>query len=263
MKRLLKLLARLYPSSWHRRYGAEFEALLEDSTPRIQDLCDVFLGALKMQITTWNFTRITLAACLAGTLAAVALSFAIPSHYISHSLILVNPPVAPAAANDRGASTNSAIRSYLINLQPDVLNRDSLSRIIERLNLYPRERANMPLDAVVTKMQSNIYIKPAEGTNLSAFIVQFDYPDPNLAQKVNEELVSLFMSANLAHAQSDHTQADPHFVFRVMDAPELPQKPTGLNRIEMGAIGLLIGLPTGLILALVIRLRQKPLTVSN
>ena len=263
MKRLLKLLARLYPSSWHRRYGAEFEALLEDSTPRIRDLYDVFLGALKMQMTTWNFTRITLAACLTGTLAAVALSFAITPRYISQSLIVVNPPVDPAATNDSGSIPNSAMRSYLINLQPDVLNRNSLSGIIKRLNLYPRERANMPLDDVVTKMQKNIYIKPVAGTNLSAFIVQFDYPDPHLAQQVNGELVSLFMSANLADAKANHDQAGPHFTFRVMDAPGLPQKPTGPNRITMGAIGLLIGLPTGLILAFVFRRRHKPLTVSN
>jgi uncharacterized protein involved in exopolysaccharide biosynthesis len=258
MKRLLKLLARLYPSTWHRRYGAEFETLLEDSTPRIRDLYDVFLGALKMQMTTWNFTRITLATCLTGALAAIAISFAIPSRYISRTLIIASPPVNAAATNDSGAGTKSDMRGYLINLEPDVLNRDSLSRIIERLNLYPRERANMPLDAVVTKMQSNIYVWPVKGTGLSAFFIQFDYPDPHVAQKVNGEVVSQLMSANLAYSASH-----PHLVFRVVDAPELPQKPAGPNRIEMGVIGLLIGLPAGLILALVIRLRHKPLTVSN
>jgi uncharacterized protein involved in exopolysaccharide biosynthesis len=207
-----------------------------------------------MQMTTWSFTKITLAACLTGTLAAVALSFAITPRYISQSLIVVNPPVDPAATNDSGSTTNSAMQSYLSNLQPDVLNRNSLSGIIKRLNLYPRERANMPVDAVVTKMQRNIYILPVKGTNLSAFIIQFDYPDPHLAQQVNGELVSLLMSANLANAQSH-----PHLVFRAMDEPELPQRPAGLNRIEVGAIGLLIGL----ILAVVIRLRHKPLTVSD
>jgi hypothetical protein len=259
MKPLLKLLARLYPSNWHRRYGAEFEALLEDSTPRIRDLCDVFFGALKMQMTTWNFTRITLAACLIGTLVAVAISFAIPPHYISHTLIIVTPTGDDLAIPESLAGTKSALPSYLINLKPDVLNRDSLSRIIKRLNLYPRERANMPLDAVITKMQSNVYVKPIEGQGgLSAFFVQFDYPDPYLAQKVNGELVSLFMSANLAYAQSH-----PHLVFRAMYAPELPQKPARPNRIVMGVIGLLLGLTAGLILAVVIRLRHKPLTVSN
>ena len=158
MKRLLKLIAHLYPSSWRGRYHAEFEALLEDSKPCLQDLCDVFLGALKMQLTTWTFTRITLATCLTGILAAVALSYAIPSHYISRTLILVNPPFDPTATKDGGADTNYALQSYIINQKLDRLGRDSLKRIIERLNLYPNERAKMPLDAVAAKMQKAISV---------------------------------------------------------------------------------------------------------
>jgi hypothetical protein len=34
MKRTMRFLARLYPSSWRKRYGAELDALLEDATPR-------------------------------------------------------------------------------------------------------------------------------------------------------------------------------------------------------------------------------------
>jgi len=51
MKRAMKLLARLYPSSWRERYGAEFEALLEDTNPSAWDAIDVLWGALKMQLT--------------------------------------------------------------------------------------------------------------------------------------------------------------------------------------------------------------------
>ena len=41
MKRILKFLARLYPSGWHNRYGAELDALLEDGKPRTRDAFDV------------------------------------------------------------------------------------------------------------------------------------------------------------------------------------------------------------------------------
>jgi ABC-type transporter Mla subunit MlaD len=51
MKRAMKLLARLYPSSWRERYGAEFEALLEDANPSAWHAIDVLWGALKMQLT--------------------------------------------------------------------------------------------------------------------------------------------------------------------------------------------------------------------
>jgi hypothetical protein len=52
MKRTMRFLVWLYPSTWRKRYGAEFEALLEDATPSAQDAFDVFWGALKMQMTT-------------------------------------------------------------------------------------------------------------------------------------------------------------------------------------------------------------------
>jgi hypothetical protein len=47
MKPILKFLVRLYPSEWHKRYGTEFDALLEDGTPRARDVFDVFWGLLK------------------------------------------------------------------------------------------------------------------------------------------------------------------------------------------------------------------------
>ena len=59
MKPALKFLARLYPPSWRKRYGTEFEVLLEDATPSVRDVFDLLCGALKMQITTWSFGKIT------------------------------------------------------------------------------------------------------------------------------------------------------------------------------------------------------------
>lgn len=52
MKRAMKFLARLYPSSWRARYGAEFEALLDDISPTFGDLCDVIGDVLRVRMTT-------------------------------------------------------------------------------------------------------------------------------------------------------------------------------------------------------------------
>jgi hypothetical protein len=65
-ERLIRLAGRLYPTSWPSRYGVEFEALLEDTVGEWHDALDVLLGALKMQMTTWNFAKITAAFGLAG-----------------------------------------------------------------------------------------------------------------------------------------------------------------------------------------------------
>jgi hypothetical protein len=54
MKRLAIYLAGLYPQRWRKRYGREFEALLEEANLTWSDLCDIVVGALRMRFKTWN-----------------------------------------------------------------------------------------------------------------------------------------------------------------------------------------------------------------
>lgn len=72
MKPIIKFLVRLYPSACLKRHGAELDALLEDATPSVGDAFDLFWGALKMQMTTWDFAKVTFACSVAGVLLAVA-----------------------------------------------------------------------------------------------------------------------------------------------------------------------------------------------
>ena len=90
MKSILKVLARLYPAAWRRRYGAEYEALIEDAKPRAGDGFDVAWGATRMWITSRSFARIVLPCALAGTLVAVGISFVRPATYHSRTLITVD-----------------------------------------------------------------------------------------------------------------------------------------------------------------------------
>jgi hypothetical protein len=54
MRILTWLAARLYPAWWRRRYGAEYDALLEEIRPGWRDLLSVLTGALMMQMRTVN-----------------------------------------------------------------------------------------------------------------------------------------------------------------------------------------------------------------
>ncbi len=47
-------LVRLYPSEWRERYGAEFEALLEECLHSPLDLLDIFLGAVDAHLGTFS-----------------------------------------------------------------------------------------------------------------------------------------------------------------------------------------------------------------
>jgi len=83
MRRLIRLAARLYPASWRARYGAEFEALLNDMRPAWRDVFDVVRGGLEMQIRWGHAARA--AAMAAGTLA-VFFSVWAALHDIAHGL---------------------------------------------------------------------------------------------------------------------------------------------------------------------------------
>jgi hypothetical protein len=52
MRTLIRWAARLYPATWRHRYGAEFDALLDDISPSLGDLCDVFGNVLRVRATT-------------------------------------------------------------------------------------------------------------------------------------------------------------------------------------------------------------------
>ena len=52
MRTLIRWAARLYPAIWRNRYAAEFEALLDDISPSLADLCDVLGDVLRVRTTS-------------------------------------------------------------------------------------------------------------------------------------------------------------------------------------------------------------------
>jgi hypothetical protein len=59
MTRLIRFIARLYPRSWRERYGAEFEALLDETVTNhiaadARTACNVLSGGVAMQVQSWK-----------------------------------------------------------------------------------------------------------------------------------------------------------------------------------------------------------------
>jgi len=280
MRRILRVLARLYPAAWRARYGAEYEALIEDAQPRARDGFDVVWGATKMWMTSRSFVRIVLPCALAGALAAVAMSFALPKKYVSQTLISVE------------TDSRASIDARLAGMVQGAFARPFLEELIQKENLYPRERARMPLGDVVNLTRKNIWLRPmhqkVDGKPAMAFVVEFYYPDPHVAQSVDAELVSQMVALNLrarvaavrgtadflkeqlalekdpatkAHIQSDLQQAEAaamHMpeVFRVEKAANLPTRPDGWGHARFGVVGALGGLIAGLTAAAVFGSRR-------
>lgn len=261
MKRLLKFLARLYPPAWCKRYGAEFEALLEDRIPLTRDAFDILLGALKMQMATWSFVRIVVATALVGILAAVGFTFTLPSRYASKSVILVGPG-RHASGRPIDSVGPDNVRALLVSpAMVDTLSTDSLASLIQKYNMYQSERARMPLQAVTNQMRRDITVRllrPSLSSKAGGLAIEFSYDDPHVAQNVDQDLVSRWVLADLVQRRDLAAAGNPPHptVFRILRAT-LPQKPTFPNRKVFGAGGLLAGLAVGLTLAALARFRQK------
>lgn len=48
---LIRWAARLFPAAWRNRYAPEFDALLDDISPSLRDVCDVLAQALRVRAT--------------------------------------------------------------------------------------------------------------------------------------------------------------------------------------------------------------------
>ncbi len=242
MKRLMGWAARLYPAAWRARYGAEFEALLEDAPLKSHDLWDVVRGACIMRITRVNFATIVLCGVLAGGLIAGVWSVGRLSGYISTGVL-------------RAQASDTKYLTTVIAVQQAVhqtMSRGSLSEIMTRpsLNLYHTERTSMPLEDVIEKMRRDVRIqlwgirKRRLGVSVS-----FHYPDAEIARRTTGALIERLRESLAATA-----------TVQVIDAASPAVAPAGTERWGMIAWGMIAGLVVGIgcgVLWTIVRNRQR------
>ncbi|HEY4363364.1 MAG TPA: hypothetical protein VGN17_20530 [Bryobacteraceae bacterium] len=248
MKPLIRLAAKLYPPRWRQRYGAEFEALLDDTNPDLKTALDVFSGAISMQIRTWSIGKILAVTASVGVLAAIGVVLAMPKSYSSQSVLKI-------ATNGQ---VSDADRESIMAMANEVESRQMLTHLIQAHGLYPADRSRLPLEDVIEKMRSNISIIPIQSTSgsMPAFSVQFNYPDPVLAQRVTADLTSKLIDANLGQrsriafqAHAAHRELEPGLMLQVID-PASPAQPLPTPNVLLIAFaGLAGGLLLGAILA--------------
>jgi hypothetical protein len=207
MRNLARLLIRLYPASWRERYGEEFEALLEDSSPHWSAVFDLLKGAMKMRFSLPTFPKLALMLSISGLLTGLAISYMLPRIYVSRAELQLE-----------GIGTGSFRPvEYVLQFENEILSRTSLSNMIQdpRLDLYPEERTKLPLEDVIERMRRDITIRIDTPRGASqdrlAFSVAFAYRDRVKAHDTVQLLITRFMDANLTRqreAQTNRGQMD-------------------------------------------------------
>jgi len=132
--------------------------------------------------------------------------FAWPTYYMSTATILLEEPEVPEALVQTTVTTFAAEQVQYINQR--VMTRTNLANIIEKFNLYEDKRRYTPTLLLTEDVQENIVLDlinveltdPTRGLpviSTIAFTIGFEDPDAETAQKVANELVSLYMEENV------------------------------------------------------------------
>lgn len=187
--------------------------------------------------------------------ASAALAFLLPAVYRSTATILIEEQEIPPDL------VRSAIATYadqrIETIKQQILSRSTLWRIVEQYDLYKDLRKRSPTEEVLARFVKDIQIdvmnvkvidkrtqNPTQAT--IAFTLAYDGESAELAQKVANELTSLFLGENLK-TRERHAQETTAFLKRESEnlshhIQELEQKLSGVKQRAEGALPELIQL---------------------
>lgn len=139
-------------------------------------------------------------------ITSTLLALGLPAVYQSKATILIEQQEIPADLVRSTVTSYAGERIHVISQK--VMTTDNLSKIINQYDLYKDDRKTTSMSLLVEDMREKInldmisadVIDPRSGRAKSAtiaFTLSFDNNNPRTSQKVTNELVSLFLNANL------------------------------------------------------------------
>ncbi len=137
-------------------------------------------------------------------MASVIVTVVLPPVYRSQATILIEQQHIPT---DLVKSTvNSFADERIQQIQQKLMTIDNLNKIIEKFNLYPKERklvnasdlAEQFREATTLELiNADVVGKGKNSKATLAFKLGFDHKQPVIAQKIANELVTLFLDENI------------------------------------------------------------------
>jgi uncharacterized protein involved in exopolysaccharide biosynthesis len=172
-----------------------------------------------------------------GAVLLLALSAALfwPPRYAASGVILIEQQEVP---NDLVRSTVSSYASQRIQvISQRVMTTENLMAIIQRYDLYPELRKRHPREEVIKEMRSDTtlqmisadVIDPRDGRPTKAtiaFSITYSSPSAELASKVANELVSLYLKQNIESRQQSSRDTA---VFLTSESERLDKEITDLQ----------------------------------
>jgi len=249
MKRAARFFVRLYPAQWRQRYGEEFETLIEDSSPGWRTTFDVVKGAIRMQLHVPSFPKLALLLSLAGVMGGLGLSMVVTPFYLATAEMQLS-----YAASSPGVRPNLNYRVF--EMEEGVLSHSNISAIIQRFDLYNKERSHIDSGEAIERMrQRDIRITvDSSGPDHVTFRISFTYPDRMKASYTVQALVAKFAEVN-QRIEASARAAGTGTNLVVIEAPSTPTKAMYPDRVVFAALGFGAGFATAIVIAV---LRRRP-----
>lgn len=167
---------------------------------------------------------------IAIALLSIILAVVLPSVFRSASTILIEEQEIPSELVKSTVTTFADQRIQIISQR--IMSRSNLVEIIKKYNLYADDIKTKPEEKILEKMRKSIKVEtvsadvidPRNGAPTKAtiaFILSFDDKSSSLAQKVTNELTSLFLKENI---KSRTESAENAAVFLSEEARRLKDK---------------------------------------
>lgn len=170
--------------------------------------------------------------------ASIVIALAWPRTFRSQATILIEEPEISGDVLGSAGDYRPDQRVQVITQQ--VLSRQNLMKLIEKFNLYPESRDNaepgdtteLQLLAANMREKINVNFISAEvsdprmvrpGQTTIAFTLSFDYENPQMAQTIVNELVSLYLAEN---ERTRHVKATETTDFLAKEAEKLANQIT-------------------------------------
>jgi succinoglycan biosynthesis transport protein ExoP len=130
---------------------------------------------------------------LSMAIVGVAAAFLMPVRYTSSATLLVQSSTLPQAI--AAGNPDDVIDRRIARIREQVLSRPELIELVNRYQLYPKQRADA-LSDIVDTMRKAVTISPlsaelqqqGNNSNTIAFTLSYSYADPNKAQAVAQDL---------------------------------------------------------------------------
>jgi polysaccharide chain length determinant protein (PEP-CTERM system associated) len=186
----------------------------------------------------WIVVLTTLVCTTVGLVGAIFL----PKRYTSQTIILVEQPAIPTEYVKPIITED--LNRRLASMQQQILSRTRLQPVIEKFELYPKERQRLSMDDLVTRLRTAVKISPMEsmpGTEsrqLPGFFVDVEFDSPKLAQRICSEITSMFMEQNTREREQQALRTTEFLSQQLEDAKaKLDQQDAKLAQFKRQYLG--------------------------